>query len=84
LLHGEPGDLGQRTVSGTAYRVKWREDGVWQSTTFSDKAVARRFKKDVEIFDKRWPEQGWVRVGLTSLRRRDRRPRRQSCRQPST
>lgn len=49
--------------SGTSYRVKWREDGVWQSATFSDKSVARRFKKDVEIFDNRWPAQAWVRVG---------------------
>ncbi len=48
--------------TGTSYRVKWREDGAWQSETFGGdrKAAALRFQRDVEQHGNRWPTD-WIR-----------------------
>src|SRR4051794_2576394 len=48
--------------TGTSHRVKWRQDGSWQSETFGAdrKAQALRFKRDVELAGNRWPE-GWIK-----------------------
>jgi hypothetical protein len=48
--------------TGTSSRVKWRQNGAWQSGTFGAhrKSAALRFRRDVEQHDNRWPE-GWLR-----------------------
>ena len=48
--------------TGTAYRVKWRQDGTWQSETFGAdrKRAALRFVGDVEHAANHWPE-GWIK-----------------------
>ncbi|MFF9072335.1 hypothetical protein ACF1A9_08445 [Streptomyces sp. NPDC014872] len=44
----------------TAYQVKWRQDGEWQSEKFGDSDSAKQFKNLVEAHGGQWPH-GWVR-----------------------
>ena len=48
--------------TGTGYRVKWRQDGAWQSETFGAdrKSAALRFVRDVEHAANHWPES-WIK-----------------------
>jgi len=48
--------------TGTSYRVKWRQDGLWQSETFGAdrRSPALRFRRDVEQAGNRWPD-GWLK-----------------------
>lgn len=52
----------RKTPTGMTFRIKWRQDGAWQSETFGPgrKNAALRFKRDVELNDNCWPE-GWLR-----------------------
>lgn len=53
-----------RTDGDDSYKVRWREEGVWQGETFRDKAAAEKFRIDVEAGGNRWPKD-WVKgVGL--------------------
>jgi hypothetical protein len=47
--------------TGTSHRIKWRQDGTWQSETFGadHKSAARRFKH-VELTGGCWPD-GWIK-----------------------
>jgi hypothetical protein len=61
--------LGTRTSpTGTSHRVKWRQDGTWQSETFGadHKAPALRFNHAVDLRGNRSPG-GWIKG--TSYRR---------------
>jgi integrase len=40
----------QTNTAGTTWRVKWRQDGKQTSASFNDKAMAERFKGDVEQY----------------------------------
>ncbi len=48
--------------TGTSYRVKWRQDGLWQSETFGAdrRSAALRFRRDVEHAGNCWPD-GWLK-----------------------
>ncbi|WP_143203532.1 hypothetical protein [Streptomyces sp. CB01580] len=54
----------------TAYQVKWRQDGEWQSEKFGDSDSAKQFKNLVEAHGGQWPHS-WVR-GEGTARSRDR------------
>jgi integrase len=48
--------------AGTSHRIKWRQEGTFQSETFgaARKDAARNFKRDVELAGNAWPD-GWIK-----------------------
>jgi len=49
-----------RADGGVSVQIKWRQDGRWQSETFTDIRLASEFRSAVESAGHRWPT-GWVR-----------------------
>lgn len=48
--------LERRERSGVVrWRVRWREDGKWQSASFNDEKEALKFKARVEVYGNHWP-----------------------------
>ena len=61
VQNGCMSELHKRTnPSGSVvYRVRWRQDGAYQSETFKRRAEAVEFRGQVDAAGQRWPE-GWI------------------------
>jgi hypothetical protein len=47
-----------RSDDGTSVQIKWRQDGRWQSETFTDVRLAGEFMAAVKMNGSTWPG-GW-------------------------